>query len=141
MTEQQVVFDQQRQLDLIREGLQQGEQVIAVYDAIGAGTGFIGMTDKRIVIQDNSYFGKQIALTSVPYRLITSVSFVSDKSILGKFFSSSKIAITARWEDLRGGVPRDREGQARPRPRPVEDSAVIAGGTRPRPLARQITSR
>jgi hypothetical protein len=95
MTEQQVVFDQQRQVDLIREGLQQGEQVIAVYDAIGAGTGFIGMTDKRIVIQDNAYFGKQIALTSVPYRLITSVSFVSDKSILGKFFSSSKIAITA----------------------------------------------
>ena len=68
MTEQQVVFDQQRQLDLIREGLQQDEQVIAVYDAIGAGTGFIGMTDKRIIIQDNSYFGKQIALTSVPYR-------------------------------------------------------------------------
>jgi hypothetical protein len=95
MTEQQVVFDQPRQLELIKQGLQPGEQVIAVYDAIGAGTGFIGMTDKRIVIQDNSYFGKQIALTSIPYRLITSVSFVSDKSILGKFFSVSKIAITA----------------------------------------------
>ena len=43
--QQQVVFDQQKQLDLIREGLQQGEQVIAVYDAIGGGTGFIGLTD------------------------------------------------------------------------------------------------
>jgi hypothetical protein len=47
MTDQQVVFDQQRQLDLIREGLQQGEEVIAVYDAIGAGTGFIGLTTKQ----------------------------------------------------------------------------------------------
>jgi len=65
MTEQQVVFDQQRQLDLIREGLQQGEQVIAVYDAIGAGTGFIGLTDRRAIIQDNSYFGKQVVLISI----------------------------------------------------------------------------
>jgi hypothetical protein len=93
MTEQQVVFDQQRQLDLIREGLQQGEQVIAVYDATGAGTGFIGLTDRRAIIQDNSWFGKQVALVSVPYSQITSVAFVSDKSILGKFFSVSKISI------------------------------------------------
>jgi hypothetical protein len=64
VTEQQVVFDQQRQLDLIREGLQQGEQVIAVYDAVGAGTGFIGLTDRRAIIQDNSWFGKQVALAS-----------------------------------------------------------------------------
>lgn len=93
MTEQQVVFDQQRQLDLIRESLQQGEQVIAVYDAIGAGTGFIGLTDRRAIIQDNSYFGKQVALISIPYRFITSVGFVSDKSFLGKWASTSKIAI------------------------------------------------
>lgn len=85
MTEQQVVFDQPPQLELIKQGLQQGERVIAVYDAISADTGCIGMTDKRIVIQDNSYFGKQVAPTSIPYCLITSVSLLSDKSILGKF--------------------------------------------------------
>jgi Bacterial PH domain len=94
MTEQQVVFDQQKQLDLVREGLQQGEQVIAVYDATGAGTGFIGLTDRRAIIQDNSWFGKQVALVSIPYRQVTSVAFLSDKSILGKFFSLSKIAIS-----------------------------------------------
>jgi hypothetical protein len=94
MTEQQqVVFDQQGQLDKIVAGLMQGEQVIAVYDAIGAGTGFIGLTNKRVVIQDNSYVGKKIALTSVPYSRIVSVSFVSNKSFAGRFFSSSTISI------------------------------------------------
>ena len=34
----QVVFDQQGQLDKIIESLMPGEQVLAVYDAIGAGT-------------------------------------------------------------------------------------------------------
>ena len=64
-----------------------------MYDAIGAGTGFIGLTDRRAIIQDNSYFGKQVALISIPYRFITSVGFVSDKSFLGKWASTSKIAI------------------------------------------------
>ena len=54
---QQVPFDQQGQLDKIIESLMPGEQVLAVYDAIGAGTGFIGVTDKRVIIQDNSYVG------------------------------------------------------------------------------------
>ena len=91
--QQQVVFDQQKQLDLIREGLQQGEQVIAVYDAIGGGTGFIGLTDRRAVIQDNSFMGKKVALTSIPFSQITSVSFVSNKSMFGRLASHSAIAI------------------------------------------------
>jgi hypothetical protein len=47
-----VIFDKQEQLDKIRSGLMQGEEVLAVYDAIGAGTGFIGLTNKRVIIQD-----------------------------------------------------------------------------------------
>jgi hypothetical protein len=93
MTEQQVVFDQQKQLDLVREGLQQGEEVIAVYDAIGAGTGFIGLTDRRAIVQDNSFVGKRVALTSIPFSQITSVSFVTNKSMFGRLASNSAIAI------------------------------------------------
>ncbi len=87
-------FDKQEQLQKIQSGLLQGEQIIAVYDAKGAGTGFIGITDKRVVLQDNSFVGKKVALTSLPYNRISSVSFVSDKSMLGKFASSSAIAVT-----------------------------------------------
>jgi hypothetical protein len=92
------IYDQQGQYDKIVQGLMAGEQVIAVYDAIGAGTGFIGLTDKRAIFQDNSLVGKKVALTSVPYSQITSVSFVSDKSILGKWASSSAIAISTAYK-------------------------------------------
>jgi hypothetical protein len=91
----QPVFDKQEQYDRIAEGLLPGEQILYVYDAIGAGTGFIGVTDRRIVIQDNSFVGKKTALTSVPYTRVNAVSFVSDKSMFGKFASSSTIALFA----------------------------------------------
>lgn len=92
---QPVQFDKQEQFDKISQGLLRGEQVIAVYDAIGAGTGFIAVTDRRAIIQDNSFVGKKVALTSIPYRRVTSVSFVSDKSMFGKFASSSTLSISA----------------------------------------------
>jgi hypothetical protein len=79
--QQRPVFDKQDQLQKITANLMQGETVIAVYDCIGAGTGFVGITDRRVIIQDNSFVGKKVALTSVPYSKINSVSFVSDKSM------------------------------------------------------------
>lgn len=99
-------FDKQDQLNQIQSGLLQGEQVIAVYDAIGAGTGFIGLTDLRVIVQDRSFVGKRVALTSIPYSKITSVSVVSNKSWAGSFFSTGSIAIhvgTQTYEvDFRG---------------------------------------
>ncbi len=86
-------FDKQDQLDKIQAGLLQGETVLAVYDGKGAGTGFIGLTDRRVVLQDNSFVGKRMALTSIPYSKVNAVSFVSDKSMLGKFASSSSVAL------------------------------------------------
>jgi hypothetical protein len=88
-----VIFDRSDQLDQIRSGLLNGEQVIAVYDAIGAGTGFIGLTDRRVIIQDKSFVGKKVAITSIPYSKITSVSVVSNKSWAGAFFSTGSIAL------------------------------------------------
>lgn len=95
MTEQTAAFDKKDQLEKIQAGLLEGEQVMAVYDGIGSGTGFIGITDRRVIIQDNSFVGKRVALTSVPYSRINSVSFVSDKSMFGKFASSSTVAVSA----------------------------------------------
>ncbi|GII84350.1 hypothetical protein Ssi03_23400 [Sphaerisporangium siamense] len=88
-----IPHDRPDQLQQIQSGLMQGEQIIAVYDAIGAGTGFLGLTDRRVVIQDKSFVGKRIAITSIPYSKITSVSVVSNKSMAGSFFSSGTIAI------------------------------------------------
>jgi hypothetical protein len=88
-------FDKQDQYDKIASGLLPDEQILAVYDAIGAGTGFIGVTNVRVIIQDNSFMGKKVALTSIPYSRVHSVSFVADKSVFGKFASTSQIAISA----------------------------------------------
>lgn len=88
-------YDKQEQWDKVTAGLVNGEKLLAVFDCTGAGTGFVGVTDKRVVLQDNSFVGKQQAVTSIPYRQIQAVSFVADKSMLGKFASSSTIALTA----------------------------------------------
>ena len=88
-----------------------GEQIIAVYDAVGIGTGFIGLTDRRIILQDKSFVGKRVAITSVPYGKVTAVSIVADKSWAGSFFSSGKIAIhvgTHTWEIEVRGVEKTR---------------------------------
>jgi len=91
MTE--IVYDRKEQLDQILTGLLNDEAVVAVYDAVGAGTGFIGLTNCRVIVQDKSFAGKRVALTSIPYSKITSVSVVSNKSWAGSFFSTSAIAI------------------------------------------------
>jgi hypothetical protein len=88
-----IPHDKRDQLEQIVSGLMAGEQIIAVYDAIGVGTGFIGLTDRRVVIQDKSFVGKKVAITSVPYGRISSVSVVSNKSWGGSFFASGSIAI------------------------------------------------
>ncbi|MFD0691694.1 PH domain-containing protein [Actinomadura fibrosa] len=88
-----IPHDRSGQLKQIESGLLPGEQIIAVYDATGAGTGFVGLTDRRVIIQDKSFAGKRIAITSVPYSKITSVSVVGSKSWAGSYFSSGSIAI------------------------------------------------
>ena len=88
-----VIYDHKDQLKQIQSGLLEGETIIAVYDAIGAGTGFIGMTNRRVIVQDKSFVGKKIAITSIPYSKITSISVVSNKSWGGSFFSTGSIAV------------------------------------------------
>ena len=81
------------QLHQIESGLLPGEQIIAVYDAVGVGTGFLGLTNRRVILQDKSFVGKRVAITSIPYTKITSVSVINNKSWGGSFFSSGTIAI------------------------------------------------
>lgn len=73
----------------------QGEDIVAVYDCIGVGTGFVAVTNLRIILQDKSFVGNKVAITSIPYRAVKSVSVVSNKSWAGSFFSGGSIAIDA----------------------------------------------
>lgn len=115
MTTTEPTFDKQDQYDRIRYGLMPGERIVAVYDCIGAGTGFVGLTDRRVVLQDNSFVGKKVALTSVPYSRVQAVSFVSNKSLLGKHASSSEVAI------LVGGTQHECEFRGHEKAKLVHD--------------------
>ncbi len=91
---QEPQFDRQDQLEQIRSGLLDGEQLYGVYDAKGGGTGFIALTDRRVILQDKSFVGKRIALVSIPYDRVYSVAVVSDASLAGRFFSTSVLHIS-----------------------------------------------
>jgi hypothetical protein len=95
MADIEPVFDKREQYEQVASGLLEGERIVAVYDATGAGTGFIGLTDRRVVVQDRSSLGGRTALVSLPYAKVTSVAVVSDRSWAGRFFSSSTLAVTA----------------------------------------------
>lgn len=95
---QHVPHDRPEQLTMMQEGLMPGETLLAVYDCIGVGTGFVGLTDRRLILQDKSFIGKKVAITSVPYKNVRSVSVVSDKALM-KWGSTSSIAVDV------GGTP------------------------------------
>jgi hypothetical protein len=95
MSQTTIPHDKPDQLQKILAGLIEGEQVYAVYDCTGAGTGFVAVTNLRVILQDNSFVGGKSAVTSLPVKSVSSVSFVSDKSMFGRFFASATIAITA----------------------------------------------
>lgn len=96
----QPIFDRQDQLGQIQSGLMADEQLFAVYDAIGIKTGLLALTDKRIVIQNQSYIGKKMAMISLPYSRIAEVGVLSNKSLMGKFFSTSEIYVRTFGGDL-----------------------------------------
>lgn len=102
----QIIHDKPEQLEQINAGLLQGETVYAVYDCIGIGTGFVGITNMRVILQDKSFVGNKLAIVSVPYKNIRSVSMLSNKSMMGRFASTSSIGIdtggSIKEADFRG---------------------------------------
>jgi hypothetical protein len=92
----EAIFDRQDQLEKIRAGLLPGEEIEAVLDVKGGGTGFVGITSKRVIFQDNAWVVKSMAIVSIPYSRIHTVAAEDSAGLLtGRgFFSSSRIIIT-----------------------------------------------
>jgi hypothetical protein len=66
-----VVFDKRDQLEKIEAALLPGEEIKAVFDLKGGGTGFLEITAKRVIFQDNNFLRRMKALVSIPYRAFT----------------------------------------------------------------------
>jgi len=95
MSIQGVIFDKQEQLDKIWDWIVEGETLYAVYDCKGTGTGFVGITDRRLIFYDKRFLGKKKAMVSVPYSQIAAISSEDKSNLLtGRgFFSSSNIGV------------------------------------------------
>jgi hypothetical protein len=91
-----VIFDKRDQLERIEASLLPGEEIEAVFDLKGGGTGFLGITSRRVIFQDNNLLRKKTkALVSIPYKSIHTIAAEDDASVLSGrgFFASSEIMI------------------------------------------------
>ena len=88
-TEVKIVFDKADQMERIKQYLISGEVLHAVYDCKGAGTGFVGITDLRVIFYDQGVFSKKKSMISIPYYRVIGVASADD----GVFFRTSEITI------------------------------------------------
>lgn len=100
-----VVYDKKEQLDQIVPWLIPNERLYVVFDCKGAGTGFVAVTNKRLMFYDKAFMRKRKALTSVPFNKITAVSSVDEGR--GLFGATSELVVKTGSEEFefefRGG--------------------------------------
>ena len=102
--------DKKDQLEKIEAVCLPDELIRAVFDLKGRGTGFLGVTDKRIIYYDKEWLKNKKALVSIPFSRISSVASEDNKGffITKGFFVSDTLAITIAGEgvktfEFRGG--------------------------------------
>ena len=90
-----MISDKREQLDKIEDFCLADEVIRAVFDLKGAGSGFIGITDRRIIFYDKSFLKTQKAMVSIPYSRISLVGSEDNKGFIVKrgFFVSNKLTI------------------------------------------------
>jgi len=104
-----VEYDKKDQMQRIQAYVVPGEILYAVYDLRGAGTGFVGVTDKRVIFYDQAYLRKKKARVSVPYSHVTAVASEDSGGIVFKSSTLYLLPHNGRWPDLRTGFPLHRE--------------------------------
>jgi len=101
--------DQKSQFDQIEPWLLDHETLHAVYDLKWAGTGFVAITNLRLLFYDKDFGRKRKALTSLPFNKVTSVSSVDEGEL---FCSTSELVILAGSKEFefefRGGEKAQR---------------------------------
>lgn len=81
-----VIFDKPDQLERVQELLLPGETLFMVYDCRGVGSGFVGITDRRVILRDDGF--KKKSIVSVPYAHLHAVGVSSDQNFMRSNTSS-----------------------------------------------------
>ena len=85
----QVLFDRQDQVQRVQAYIIPGETLVAVFDCKGAGTGFVGFTDQRLIFYDQAFLTKKKSMVSIPYNNIVGVASTDE----GMIFTTSEITL------------------------------------------------
>ena len=98
----EMYYDRKEQLQKIESGLLPGEVIEGVFDMKGGGTGFIGITNKRVIVYDKAFLRKMKAIVSIPYSRITSIAAEDESGLFtGRgFFASSKVVLATSHGDF-----------------------------------------
>lgn len=88
----QIEYDNKGQLDRIQALIVPPEILYAVLDEKGRGTGFVGITDRRLIFMDQGIIRKNKTLVSLPYSKMTAVASEDSGGIV---FGSSKLIVIA----------------------------------------------
>lgn len=90
-------FDNRGQMERIQSGLIPGERLYAVYDMKGGGTGFVGITDRRLIIEDEGRIRKRRSLISIPYSRITMIASADEGGMIRR---TSELTIYAGGQEF-----------------------------------------
>ncbi|HET9494114.1 MAG TPA: PH domain-containing protein [Chloroflexia bacterium] len=88
----QIEYDSKGQMERIQGMVVQGEVLYAVFDLKGGGSGFVGITDRRLIFMDQAIFRKKRSLVSLPYSKITAVASEDSGGII---FGTSTLLVIA----------------------------------------------
>ena len=69
----EVIYGRKDQMKKTQQLVIGGEVLYSVYDLKGGGTGFVGITDLRLVFIDQAFLRKQKAIVSLPYTKLAAV--------------------------------------------------------------------
>ncbi len=82
-------YDNEGQYKRIAAYVIAGETLHAVFDCKGAGTGFVGITDQRLIFYDQGLFLKKKSMISIPYHQVVGVASADE----GIIFQTSEITV------------------------------------------------
>ena len=89
MSEVKTVYDNEGQYKRIVPYIIKGETLHAVYDCKGAGTGFVGITDQRVIFYDQAILTRKKTMVSIPYNQVIGVASADE----GVVFKTSEITL------------------------------------------------
>lgn len=85
----QAVYDNKNQYEQVMPYILPGEILQAVYDCKGAGTGFVGLTDQRLIFYDHGILVKKKTMVSIPYNRVIGIACTDE----GTIFRSTEIVV------------------------------------------------